>query len=417
MIIFRSKQIAYGVIGNFLEFYNFLSFVYFVPMIGATMFPADGRISGVFGTILTFGIGFVFRPLGALVLGNYGRRNGVSKTLMISFALMCFGSLMICCTPSYARIGLLAPCLILTARIIQGFSEGGEVGPASDYLFSLGKAEERGLLVALLSITQSLAELAASTVGLILALIMSKEVLFTWGWRVPFALGLVLLPVGIMLRRGKFGDMPPQDRKPAQHDTLSPMDYVLLFLAISYGSVAAYIRSFNVTYAISILNQPSARIMLFITISTIVNIIGIWCGGMALRRLRPILLLFGAGSVYIGAAIPLYMWCASARTPLSLFLLCCIPAFVGGLMQASNYLITLRALPDRVRGHVFGIVYSLAVTFCGVATQPVAMWLISSLHDPVAPAYILISAIPVGVMSLFVLSRKDRTTAMPETRI
>ena len=142
------KAVVAVVIGNFLEFYDFLVFTFFAVMIGDAFFPGDSEIGRLLGALATFGVGFVTRPLGAAIIGPYADRVGRRAALTLTLLLMSVGSAMIALTPPYAQIGIAAPVLLLVARLIQGFSCGGEVGPATKYLLEAAPPEKRAALTA-----------------------------------------------------------------------------------------------------------------------------------------------------------------------------------------------------------------------------------------------------------------------------
>src|SRR5688572_32928931 len=171
------KAVVAVVIGNFLEFYDFLVFTFFAVMIGDAFFPGDSQIGRLLGALATFGVGFVTRPLGAAIIGPYADRVGRRAALTLTLLLMSVGSLMIALTPSYAQIGIAAPVLLVLARLIQGFSCGGEVGPATTYLLEAAPPEKRAALTAWQAYSQQLAAIVGAGIGLILAATLTRDAL------------------------------------------------------------------------------------------------------------------------------------------------------------------------------------------------------------------------------------------------
>src|SRR6185295_5942624 len=186
---------------NWLEFYDFLVFTFFAVMIGDAFFPAKTEITRLLGALATFGVGFITRPIGAAVIGAYADRVGRRDALTLTLLLMAVGSALVAFTPSYATIGIAAPIILVVARLIQGFSCGGEVGPATTYLLECAPVEKRAALTAWQGYSQYLAGIMGSLIGVILATVLSKEQLYAWGWRVPFLIGLCIGPVGFYIRR------------------------------------------------------------------------------------------------------------------------------------------------------------------------------------------------------------------------
>src|SRR5262245_6984785 len=177
------KGIVAVVVGNWLEFYDFLVFTFFAVMIGDAFFPGKTPIVRLLGALATFGVGFVTRPIGAAVIGAYADRVGRREALTLTLLLMAVGSGLVAITPPYATIGIAAPVILVVARLIQGFSCGGEVGPATTYLLESAPAEKRAAITAWQGYSQQLAVLMGSLCGVILAATLTKEELYQWGWR------------------------------------------------------------------------------------------------------------------------------------------------------------------------------------------------------------------------------------------
>ena len=196
-----TKGLVAVVIGNWLEFYDFLVFTFFAVMIADAFFPGESQIARLLGALATFGVGFFTRPLGAAVIGAYADRVGRRAALTLTLLLMSLGSGMVAITPSYAQIGLAAPVILVLARLIQGFSCGGEVGPATTYLLETAPIEKRAAVTIWQGYSQQLAIVLGSLVGIVLTMALTSEQLYAWGWRVPFALGVLIAPVALYIRR------------------------------------------------------------------------------------------------------------------------------------------------------------------------------------------------------------------------
>ena len=193
------KGIVAVIIGNWLEFYDFLVFTFFAVMIGDAFFPGKSDIARLLGALATFGAGFVTRPIGAAIIGAYADRAGRRAALTLTLMLMAVGSALVGLTPSYAQIGIAAPVILVVARLIQGFSCGGEIGPATTYLLECAPIEKRAAITAWQGYSQQLAIFMGSLIGVILAASLSKEQLYAWGWRVPFLLGIFIAPVAVYI--------------------------------------------------------------------------------------------------------------------------------------------------------------------------------------------------------------------------
>src|ERR1700761_6648740 len=175
--------------------YDFMVFGYYAVAIGKAYFPSNSPFASLMLALMTFGAGFLMRPLGAIVLGAYTDRHGRRAGLVLTLSLMSIGMLSIALTPGYATIGLLAPLIVLTGRLLQGFSAGMELGGVSVYLSEIATPGNKGFYVSWQSASQQIAVMTAAIIGVILAANLTPEDMTAWGWRVPLLFGCLLIPV------------------------------------------------------------------------------------------------------------------------------------------------------------------------------------------------------------------------------
>src|SRR3981189_1855702 len=187
--------------GNFLEMYDFMVFGYYATAIGNAFFPSGNPFLSLMLSLMTFGAGFLMRPLGAIWLGAYTDHHGRRAGLILTLTLMSVGIFSIACTPGYATIGLLAPLLVLIGRLLQGFSAGMELGGVSVYLSEIATPGHKGFYVSWQSGSQQVAVMFAALVGVVLSSILPPETMALWGWRVPLFLGCAIIPFLFRLRR------------------------------------------------------------------------------------------------------------------------------------------------------------------------------------------------------------------------
>src|SRR6478672_6165650 len=187
--------------GNFLEMYDFMVFGYYASAIGAAFFPSGNQFLSLMLALMTFGAGFLMRPLGAIVLGAYADKHGRRAGLVLTLSLMSIGILSIACVPGYASIGLVAPLLVLTGRLLQGFSAGMELGGVSVYLSEIATPGRKGLYVSWQSASQQAAVVFAALLGVVLNSSLSPSAMNRWGWRVPLLVGCAIIPFLFRLRR------------------------------------------------------------------------------------------------------------------------------------------------------------------------------------------------------------------------
>src|SRR5215468_10745950 len=186
--------------GNFLEMYDFMVFGYYATAIGKAFFPSGSAFLSLMLSLMTFGAGFLMRPLGALVLGAYTDRKGRRAGLLLTLGLMSVGIFSIACMPSYAAIGLLAPLLVVIGRLLQGFSAGMELGGVSVYLSEIATPKHKGFFVSWQSASQQVAVMFAALLGVLFNLFLSAQATADWGWRIPLLVGCLIIPVLLKLR-------------------------------------------------------------------------------------------------------------------------------------------------------------------------------------------------------------------------
>lgn len=201
------RVVAAAAIGNAFEWYDFSVFVLFAPFIAAAFFPSDSPTGALVKALLAFGVGFVARPLGAVLIGYFGDYAGRKAALTLTFGLMALGTLIIAVAPTHAQVGALAPILVLSGRLLQGLSAGGEIGGAAAFLVEHAPPGRKARFVAWLQASMAVSNILGALVALSVRLAMPEEALAAWGWRVPFLLGLVIVPVGLWLR-ATLGETP-----------------------------------------------------------------------------------------------------------------------------------------------------------------------------------------------------------------
>src|SRR5579871_6179762 len=198
----RARNIAAGVAGNALEFYDFVTYSFFAVQIGRVFFPTQSAYASLMLSLATFGAGFAMRPLGGIVIGRMADRVGRQPAMMFSLVMMGIAMLVVTVVPSYASIGLAAPLFIVLARMAQGFALGGQVGSATAFLLEASPSSQRGLFTAWQGASQYCAVLAGGSVGFVLATVLTPGQLQIFGWRIAFGLGVAAMPFGLWLLRG-----------------------------------------------------------------------------------------------------------------------------------------------------------------------------------------------------------------------
>ncbi|MEX3929704.1 MFS transporter [Paraburkholderia sp. BR10936] len=414
-------------IGNALEWFDFLVYGYFAPIIAKQFFPVHDEWLSTLLAVGTFGISFLMRPLGAIVLGVYGDRKGRKAALTLAIALMMAGTLAMAVMPPYASIGIAAPLLILLARLVQGFAVGGEFGSATAFMVEHGPSK-RGYYASWQFASQGAAAILAASFGGVLAWWLPPEQLQAWGWRVPFFFGLVLGPVGWYIR-SHLDETPEfvanqqahseQDARATSEPGLG-RQWVNLVLAVgivAQSTVGVYIlQLYMPMYAVKQLHMAAATSFGVVVLN----------GGLQFA-LSPVM---GALSDRIGririmlttsillAALTYPMFALLQRHPTLGWLL--VLQGAAGIFKAA-YSGPMPALmseifPVRVRSAGLSIAYSLGVTLFGGFAPTIAEVLIHVTGDTLAPAYyVSLAAVISGVSLAIVGWRTMRKASMRTT--
>src|ERR1700759_4309230 len=196
----RRRAILSCAVGNFVELFDFVIFGLFAAQFGANFFPAGDPIVSLLSAFATYGVGFVMRPVGAIVIGAYGDRHGRKAALIVTVGVMAGATALTGLLPSYAAIGIWAPILLVLCRLGQGFSTGGEWGGAAAFLVEYAPPGRRGYIGSMQQFSVGLALIMGTLSAYLLNAFLDKEAMLAWGWRVPFIPGFLLAPIGFYLR-------------------------------------------------------------------------------------------------------------------------------------------------------------------------------------------------------------------------
>jgi len=398
------------IIGNWLEFYDFLVFTFFAVMIADAFFPGESEIARLLGALATFGAGFLTRPIGAAVIGAYADRVGRRAALSFTLILMSVGSALVGLTPSYASIGIAAPIVLVVARLIQGFSCGGEVGPATTYLLEAAPVEKRAVITALQGHSQQLAIFMGSLIGVVLAATLTRDQLYGWGWRVPFVIGMLIAPVGIYIRR----QLPETIQAHEAHDSGAAVIRDLLrnhlravvfgILIISGATISTYVFAYMTTYAITTLHLSATVGTTLVMTGSVASIAGIAAGAYVDRFGRKAVLILSR-VLFVATIYPAYrlVTSASATAPL-LVAINMLLNFVFAIGMGGVYAFLSEAFPKAVRSSGMGLLYNLGVLIFGGTTQFVIAWLIDATGDPMVPGWYQIAANIVSIFGIALLT-------------
>ncbi|AQV94010.1 MFS transporter [Cupriavidus necator] len=418
-LLARTRTIIATSAGNALEMFDFTVFSYFAAQIGKTFFPVDSSAGPLLLAMATFGVGFVMRPLGGILIGNYADRAGRRAALTLTILLMMAGTALIALTPGYAQIGIAAPLLVVVGRLLQGLSAGGEIGASTTFLMESGPVSQRGFMVSWQTLSQGVAALLGAFSGSVLSATLSPAALESWGWRVPFLIGLLLGPVGFYIRRHL------DETHVASHKEGSAVRelvshhlgrVVLGALIIVSATSTLYIVVFYMpAYAVRTLHLPVATSFLAgcasgLTMIVVSLVSGLWIIDR-LRRRKP--LLAATSLLSLACVYPAFrLLIAAPSVPLMVGIVSVVMALTT-LGSSAYFLLIMEAFPQRVRASALAIIYSFGVTIFGGFAQFNVTWLLQRTGDPMSPAWYLLVAGSVSLLALWRFTERRADAPAP----
>ncbi|RAS20381.1 MFS transporter [Paraburkholderia bryophila] len=415
----HAKAIAAITLGNGLEFFDFTIYSFFATIIGKLYFPVEGQLAQLMLAVGTFGVGFIMRPVGGIVLGAYADRAGRKAAMSLTLWLMTLGSAMIAFAPTYAAIGIAAPLLVILARLVQGFALGGEIGASTSLLLEYGGDRTRGFYGSWQFVSQGLNTVCGSLLGVALAAALSTAALESWGWRVPFVIGMAMGPVGIYIRRHLDETLPgveegagaqAGDRSASTVPASQPVRklfrehsrVITTGVVTTIGGTAAnYIVLFYLsTYAIRILHLPMSSALWAAWTAAVVTVICSPLAGALSDRVGRKWVLGVSRVLLILAVYPAFMVINAVPSVTVLLAVVAGLAVLVAFTAVPNIVMLPEMFPREIRATGMSVVYCLGVSIFGGFAQFFATWLIQVSGSNLAPAWYLIGC---GVVSLAAL--------------
>ncbi len=409
----RRRSIAAGVVGNFVEFFDWTIYAYMAPVFAAQIFPADTPSVSLLLAFSTFAVGYVARPLGALVFGIYADRIGRRNALTLTILLTAAGSLAVACAPTYGTVGMAAPALVLFARVLQGFAAGGEGGSAQAYLTELGRSTKRAFTASLQQVSTGLSTLFALALSTYLTHTLSGEQMDAFGWRLPFFLGSLLGLAGVYLRRhaseskvflAQHGGKPVLKNLAHEWRALLLVTGVALFPSTVYFAWQIYLP----TYIVAAAGLTRDAVLMISTVGLVCFVLLIPPAALLSDRYgrKPMLIGYTLAALLWGypTFIGLHSFAASFEGAL-------IVAVVGNVILAvmSGSLIACMTelFTTAVRATGAGLAYAAAIVISGASFPPLVTLLLANRRYGTILAYFSV----IGAISLVAY------LVMPETRL
>jgi metabolite-proton symporter len=402
--------------GNFLEMYDFTVFGYYAAAIGRTFFPSDNDLTSLLSALATFAVGFLMRPLGAIVLGAYIDKHGRRAGLLLTLALMSVGTASIAVTPGYVTIGITAPLLILLGRLLQGFSAGAELGAVSVYLSEIATPGNKGFYVSWQSGSQQVAVIFAAALGVALASFVTPAEMSAWGWRIPLLVGCAIIPFLFMLRRSlvETEEFLARGQHPTASQILTSMVQNWQIIGLGMMLVAMTTASFYLitaytpTFGNSVLHLAPVDALLVTCCVGLSNLFWLPVAGALSDRIgrRPILI--ATTVLAILTAYPTMLWLVEAPSFTRLLLVELWLSLLYGCYNGAMVVFLTEIMPPEVRTAGFSLAYSLATAIFGGSTPYVVTWLIRETGNRAMPGVWLSGVAVLGLVASLVLRERVR---------
>jgi len=403
--------------GNFLEMFDFFLFGFYATYISKAFFPPGNEVASLLLTFMTFGAGFLMRPLGGILLGAYVDRVGRRRGLLTTLSIMAMGTILIAFVPGYATIGLLAPLLVLIGRLLQGFSAGVELGGVSVYLSEMATPGNKGFYVAWQSGSQQVAIMVAAIIGYGLNKSLAPAEVSDWGWRVPFFIGCLIVPFLFYIRQSlaETEEFLQRKRHPSLGEVFRTLaqNWVIVglgMLLVVMTTVPFYaITVYTPTFGKSVLKLTDVDSLIVTFCVALSNFFWLPVMGAVSDRVgrRPILLIFSLLMLVTG--YPVLAWLVAHITFTNMLIVLLWLSFLYGSYNGAMVVALTEIVPPEVRTAGFSLAYSLATAVFGGFTPLISTWLIDTTGNRASPGYWLAFAGLCGAFAAFTIYRRVGT--------
>ncbi|HHL3302471.1 TPA: MFS transporter [Bacillus cereus] len=373
-----------GSVGNLIEWYDWYVYSAFAVYFSAEFFPKGDPTSQLLNTAAIFAVGFLMRPIGSLLMGRYADRHGRRAALTLSITVMAGGSLIIACTPSYESIGIMAPIILVLARLLQGLSLGGEYGTSATYLSEMASSGRRGFYSSFQYVTLVAGQMVALGVQIVLQQLLSEPDMKAWGWRVPFIIGAMGAVAVLWLRRTmdeseQFANIKSQKRESAGtvRALMKHPKAVLTVVGLTLGGTVAFYTytTYLQKFMVNTVGLPKevvswinfVALLIFVVLQPIAGLLSDKIGR------RPLLMAFGILGTLLTA--PIFFFMEKTTEPMVAFLLMMVGLIIVTGYTSINAIVKAELFPTEIRALGVGLPYALTVAIFGGTAEFIALWL------------------------------------------
>ncbi|AEW54053.1 alpha-ketoglutarate permease, putative [Bacillus cereus F837/76] len=373
-----------GSVGNLIEWYDWYVYSAFAVYFSAEFFPKGDPTSQLLNTAAIFAVGFLMRPIGSLLMGRYADRHGRRAALTLSITVMAGGSLIIACTPSYESIGIMAPIILVLARLLQGLSLGGEYGTSATYLSEMASSGRRGFYSSFQYVTLVAGQMVALGVQIVLQQLLSEPDMKAWGWRIPFIIGAMGAVAVLWLRRTmdeseQFSNIKSQKRESAGtvRALMKHPKAVLTVVGLTLGGTVAFYTytTYLQKFMVNTVGLPKevvswinfVALLIFVVLQPIAGLLSDKIGR------RPLLMAFGILGTLLTA--PIFFFLEKTTEPIVAFLLMMVGLIIVTGYTSINAIVKAELFPTEIRALGVGLPYALTVAIFGGTAEFIALWL------------------------------------------
>ena len=407
------KLVIASSIGNALEWFDLIVYAFFAATISKLFFPSDNDTVSLMMTLGAFALSYLIRPLGALVLGSYADRKGRKAAMLVSLWLMMAGTFMIAVMPTWETAGILAPLGIFAARLLQGFSAGGEFGSATALLVERAP-DKKGLISSFMFASQGVSGLLGSGFGLLLTTTLTTDQLEDWGWRIPFLFGLLIGPIGLYIRKHieestEFSQQAAPESTPVTELFRDHKGSILMAIgALMLSTSVSYTIIYMPTYAVKQLGLSAANGFAGTLISGLILTVLTPFVGYFSDRIGRTRIMIWAALIFVVTILPVFWLLGTFPALATLFMMLTWLSLLKALYFGGLPALMSDLFDTRVRASGLALSYNIGTTLFGSAGPLLITWLLATTGSGLAPAFYLGFTSVVSLITLILIRNRRR---------